>query len=517
MNYLQASRVESTNKFKSRLLSLILLLNLVAVIATFTFNFLALPILKYHYLIHIGISIIAVLFFDFAQILPIILTLFFLEGQGKILWGYDNWARIIFDSLVFFALIKIFIIKKKVVDFDQTPIPLIVLIALYFSWYMVEFTNLYSVSFFATIAATKIYIYPILLFFGLTQTDFDVYNKNFQNCLNFFMFLLFLELALSFYQFSGKESQLLLISPYYAKIMKGIFYGKKFRPFGTTNLPGAVSAFSFVTIGFLYLKKKSMIESTVRILLIIASGYILILCQVRSAFIKFVLIIIAIHLGELIFFRFRARAFVGLFFLTFVIFLGAQFLSNDSTTGDESLDHARDRMFSLSNVNKMRSSRLEADGFVKMAAEKLIEFPLGFGPGLTGAAGSLNTDAFAGNRVVNMDSLWSGDNLFISLIIDFGIGAIFYILILLYIPIYFTRFLIILYRNKSYEPYQILLVCFSSVLVIIAGNWGAVGITYNPESFAFWFFSALGFSTIAKYKKNLSRLCLMKNDKIEEI
>jgi hypothetical protein len=503
MNYLQAATVEANDKFKSRLLKLLLFVNFLAVILTFSLNFLGLPILKYHYLIHIFIAIVAIALFDFFQIFPIILTLFFLEGQGRIIWEYENWSRIIFDSLVFIAVIKIFITKKKIVDFDKIPIPLIIIISLHFLWYAVEFSNLYSVSTFATLAATKVYLYPILLFLGLSQIDFNIYQVDFQKNLNFFIFLIVLELTLTFYQFNMKENFLIHISPYYMKAMKdAIFTGKFFRPFGTSYLPGAISAYFWVTVGFLFLKSKSKLGAILRTVLIGATSYAFILCQVRSAFIKFLLIILAIHIGELIYFRFRIKSLAGTILILLILFFGNQYIANDkSPSADVGIDHARNRMLALNDVDKMKSSRLDTDGFVKMATTKLMDYPLGLGPGLTGPAGGMSREALVGNRFINLDMLWSGDNLFVSLIIDFGIGAIFYILMLFYIPSYFMSFLYTYYKNKAYEPFKILLVCFSSILVIIFGNWGAVGITYNPESFAFWFFVALGFSTIAKFKK----------------
>lgn len=503
MNNLQATKAAPANKLKSRLLTLFLTLNFLAIIVTFTLNFLGLPVLKYHYLVHVGLTIAAVLFFEFPQILPFILTLYFLEGQGRILWEYANWARIIFDVLVFLSIMKLFIIKKKVIDLEKIPPFLIFLIALHFFWYIVEFSNPYSVSYLASIAATKVYIYPILLFLGLTQIDFDIYQSNFQKSLTFFILLIVLEISLSFYQFNMKEQFILQIAPYYNNAMRdGVFVGMLFRPFGTTQLPGAISSFLFLTVGFLFLKNVSRIGYLLRAVLISASGFVIILCQVRSAFIKFLLIIAAIHVGELLYFRFRAKGFVGLIIVGAILLIGAQFVTNNkSTTGDVNIDYVRDRISSLGDVHKIKGSRINVDTFMKIISSKLVDYPLGLGPGLTGPAGSMSKDALIGNRFVNTSMVWTSDNILIALIIDFGFGAIFYILMLLYIPIYFIRFLAIYYRTKAYRPYKILLICLSTTLVILIGNWGALGITYNPESFAFWFFSALGFSTIAKYKK----------------
>lgn len=504
MNYLQAPTAKSNSKIKLQFLRVLLAINLIAILITFLLNFLGLPVLKYHYLVHIFISIIAILFFDFVQILPIILTLFFFEGQGRIIWEYASWSRIIFDSLVLISVLKIFISSKKIVDLKIIPTPLLLIISAHFFWYVVEFFNLYSVSYFAVLAASKVYIYPILLFFGITISDIKISDIKFQDTLNFFIVIFILEIALTFFQFSMKEKLLLQISPYYFKIMKeGVFSGILYRPFGTTQLPGAIAVFLFLNVGFLFLKKTGKFFFFLRTAILCAAGVAIILCQVRSAFIKFILIIFLINIGEFIFHRFKARGFAGLALLLSLAFFSFQYVSKDeiTSTGDQGIDYVRDRISSLSEIDKIRSSRLNITEFTRIVTKKLTDNPLGIGPGLTGAVGSLSKDDLIGNKFVSSGMTWTSDNLIISLIIDFGIGAIFYLSMLFYIPIYFFRFLIIFYLEKSQEPFKILLVCFSTIAVIIVGNWGAIGITYNPESFAFWFFAALGFSTISKYKK----------------
>lgn len=503
MNYLQ-SKESSINKFKSRLLSGLYFLNFLTIIVTFLLNFLGLPVLKYHYLIHIALTVIAIILFDFIDILPIIFTLYFFEGQGRILWEYQSWARIIFDSLVFMSVMKIFISKKKVIDLKFIPPPLALLVAAHFLWYLVEFSNLNSLSYFAVLAASKIYIYPLLFFLGIVQIDFNINHKSFQRTLNFFIFIVILELALTFYQFDLKETLLLQITPYYHKALKdSIFAGMYYRPFATTQTPGTISIFLFLTLGLLFLKQTSKLVYFLRIILVAVSGYAIVLCQIRSAYIKFLLILIAIHLGELIYSRFKPKHIISLIFVSSVLFFGISFVSNQKTTKDEGKNYVRDRFATLTDYDKIKDSRIDGSNFLRIATQKLVENPLGFGPGLTGSASSMIKEEMVDNHFLNYDMLWTYDNLFIGLIIDFGVGAIFYCLILLYIPAYFFRFLAIFYKNKDHEAYKILLVCFTSTAVILIGNWGANGLTYNPESFAFWFFTAIGFATIAKQKKGI--------------
>ena len=509
MNYLQSTIIpdQNKNKLKSNFLNYLLNLNILALIITFVINFLGLPILKYHYVIHVAIAIAGVFFFDLIEIFPIILTLFFLEGQGRIIWEYNSWSRIIFDLLISFSVLKIFISRGKIIDFEKNTTPFVLMIILHFLSYLLQFSNINAISYFVVLASAKLYVLPIFAYLALVQIDFDIYSVKFQKTLNFIIFLIFLEVALAFYQMYWRESLMLHISPYYSKAMKdGIFTGIHYRPFGTSQLPGAISGILFLTVGFLYLKKSNFFNNILRHIVLVLMGIAIGFCQVRSAFIKFILIIVAIRIGELIYSRFGLKDVVGIF-VVLIIFIGSVqlIIDSNSNTGNLGIDYARDRFITLTNYDKISSSRINTNKFFTYVIQNISDHPFGISPGLTGAIRDLGVSQMDEGQLSKLQDTWASDNLFISLSIDFGIFAIFYIAILFYIPFYFIRFLIEFYRKKDHGPYTILLVCFSSVSVIIIGNWGAIGLTYNPESFIFWFFSALGFSTIAKYKlRNLN-------------
>ncbi|MFA6236645.1 MAG: hypothetical protein WC635_04885 [Bacteriovorax sp.] len=502
MQYLQATNTESPDNLTPRLLKLVLNINILAVIVNFTLNFLGSPTLKYLYLIHIAITLIAVIFFNFSQILPIILTLFFIEGQGRIIWGNAGWTKVIFDSLVFLSVFKIFISNKKIYNLKGLPKSLLTLISLHFFWYLFEFSNLESVSYFAVLASSKIYIYPILFFFGLTQLEFDTSKDKFQQDLNFFFFLLGLELALTFYQFYMKDSFILQISPNYQQAMKdATFAGLFYRPFATAFSPGAISSYFFVTVGFLFFKKKSIPGNILKLILIFSLTAAIILCQVRSSLIKIILIVLLIQIGELVFHRFKAKGFSGIILFSIIMIFGGYYITEKSPMKDDaSITYVKDRFSTLGDVKAVQSSRLSFSDFLQIASDKIASKPLGLGPGLTGSVGRLSLEQVKESHFLNIDMLWANDNLIISLLIDFGIGAIFYLSILMYIFLYFFQYLTIFYLKKAQAEFKILLVCFSSVIAILIGSWGTVGLTYNPESFIFWFFAALGFSTIGKFK-----------------
>lgn len=504
MENIQAANLDSEyDAAKSALLKLFINSNLIALIINFSLNFLGHPALKYLYLVHLLITILAILLFNFSHIVPIILTLFFIEGQGRILWGNANWTKIVFDGIVMLSIFKIFISNKKIFNVKEIPRPLIFLIIFHFAWYLLEFSNLDSVSYFAVLAASKVYIYPLLFFLGLTQIDFKISESLFQKNLNFFSALLILELILTFYQYTMKENFILQISPHYQEAMRDfIFAGEKYRPFATTYAAGAISSYFYLTVGFIFLKRKNLVNTILKFTITSALTVAIIFCQVRSALIKIVLTVLLIQIGELVFQRFKFKSLINLTIATIVIIFGAKYLNETNFMPEDSgIENIRSRLYSLGDAQIVQNARLTVPEFIKIATEKIVERPFGLGPGLTGAVGRLSIDQVRESYFLNIGMLWTNDNLFITLLVDFGVGAIFYILLLFYIPLYFIRFMIIFYRDKLPSEYNVLLVSISAIITIIIGNWGAVGLTYNPESFVFWFFAAIGFSTIAKYKR----------------
>lgn len=500
------TQVIDKRKTTSNLLLAIHGLNLFLLAFNFTLNFLGSPELKLVYLAQVILILITVLAFSFENVLFEILILFFIEGQGRIIWEYQSWARIIFDLVTFVAIAKIFISRKKLFDRQSIPFPIIIFISLHFLWYLIQLFNVYALSVFGSLAASKIYIFPILLFLAIIMSDMDERSKEFNRVLNIFITLLILEMALNYYQVTVKQSHLLSISGYYFRAMRnGVFTGRLFRPFATTQLPGALAAFLFLTVGFLYLKKTGVKGTFLKILIMLASAFSILTCQVRSALVKYLLIVGLIQFGKMFYDRFRPRSVLPVFIIGLTLMIGAKtFLLETDSTGDENLDYAKSRISTLTQVDKLKGERLNLNDFGKIITQKISDYPLGLGPGMTGPAASLNKDEMVANPFVNEDLLWTSDNLYISLVMDLGIGALFYMLLIFAIPIFFIRNLITLYSKKIEHQYNVLLVCTSTLLVILIGNWGALGLTYNPESFVFWFFAALGFKAIHASKEGTS-------------
>jgi hypothetical protein len=136
-----------------------------------------LPAIKNLYMLHALLILTSAIIFQLDEIFPEIITLFFIEGQGRILWEYAPWARIIFDLIILIAILRIFIFKKKILNRETIPIPILSLIGCHFFWYSIQFFNTNAASTFGVVSALKIYVYPILFFLGLTHVNLNI-NKN---------------------------------------------------------------------------------------------------------------------------------------------------------------------------------------------------------------------------------------------------------------------------------------------------------------------------------------------------
>lgn len=477
-------------------------LNVALLLINFSLNFIGNPALKYVYLSQVLLILSSVILYNFEQVLLEIIILMFIEGQGRILWHYAPWSRITFDIITLLAVIKIFIAKKRIYDQKILPWPIMALIALHFSWYILQLFNVNAASIFGAVAATKIYIYPIFLFLAVTLSNLSPSNKNFKHMLYLFCLLLLLEIGLNYFHFTTKQNHLYLISSYYYKAMRdGIFTDNLFRPFATTALPGVLAVYLFLTVGFMFFLQKNLKTSIVKWIIISLSIATIITCQIRSALVKYMFTIALIQLGTMFYKRFSIRSILPFFIVILtIISFSNNVMNNTKENEDENLTYAINRASSITEIEKVKSSRLNIKNFGKIVIDKISKYPFGVGPGMTGAASSVNQEAIAKNPFIKKDFLWTSDNLIISFALDLGIGGIFFLSLILLIPVYFIKYLLKMHTQKDEINYNYLLICTSTTIVIIVGNWGAVGLTYNPESFMFWLFSAIGFKTIGQFK-----------------
>jgi len=475
---------------KTYIVSLIALL----VIIHFSLNFLYSPSLKWFFLVELCCVAYYSVKLPLQQSIIGLIYLFFIEGQGRILWEYHSFFRLAFDLVCLLAVIKSVAIHKKIIS-HKLPLYFEAAIYLHMAWFIVQLFNVNNIGIFPALATSKIYLLPILLFSTFLLNPFSASSKELKTLQIFALCLIFLETILSWYQMLEKESGLSQIGTYYMQVMKeGVFTGPLFRPFATTMVSGAISAYLAVSVGFLFLPNwHGVARKILTFSVVLLSFLVLFLSQVRSSMIKHALLVVLSIIGFTFISKLRSKLLVPNLLIGFVFYLlifhspfGIRLLD------DIDLNAATQRFAILSEHEGITRHRISMDGFIKELAEKIYETPLGLGPGRTGAASSMNAEDIANDPIYSASSSWTFDNLFIALAIDFGIGMIFYTFLIVGLPIYLILRAVMTYKTKERERAQIIFVCAVSGIVIVAGNWAANGLPYNPESFMFWFWMATG-------------------------
>jgi hypothetical protein len=453
-------------------------------------NFFAIPEIKYIYALICIFLIIHILKRGWLESVHMVIGFCFIEGQGRILWEYTPIVRIIFDITVILALFGKIIRDKTLFPRKWLSNFMATLFVLHFFIYVVELFNTNSVGLIGVLAASKIYIVPLLFFFMFLEKPLiDVkYLKRAQNVTIFFFIT---QTILAYIQMTYGETFMLALNPYYAKPLRGDqFTGWLFRPFGTSYVPGAYALFYPFTLGFLYVVNRGLRFSIFRNLLVAIGFFGIFTSQVRSVLVKYILIFALINFALLFIQRNRFKSMVVNMLSIGLIVFASLFVDFDSS--NLNLESAIMRFNSIGNVEQVSSSRIGFSQFIEVMSDKLSDNVLGLGPGRTGAANNISLGFIENDPLYGKYSSWASDNLFISLAIDFGWGMIFYILIILLFPLRLVSFTIFKFKSMSHERFRLVAISSAVSLVILIGNWGAIGLPYNPESFFFWLWVSIG-------------------------
>jgi predicted nucleic acid-binding Zn ribbon protein len=471
------------------------------IIVHFVFNFAVLPGLNIVYAFEVGIIIFHLMYRGWKESAILIIALLFLEGQGRIIWSYHPFFRLIFDITLLLAFFRKAIRDKRIFPVDLLPNYMLLLIILHFLWYAVQLFNTDNVGLVGVLAAAKIYIVPFFIFFLFLMEPVND-RRRLEKIQFMVIFMLIAQSSLAIFQMISKEDALLGLHPYYARPLKGEqFSGSFFRPFGTGFNAGGFSVFYYLTIGLVFLTPTKGWGNFMRGVTILTGSVALFISQVRSAMVKFLLIFIMIQFIIWVSGKNRFKSGIKYLLIVFTLFF---FTLPYLTTLDFvalDLQNSVERLTSLTDVDRLKGSRIGLDSFFRVLSDKLDQNPIGLGPGRTGAASTFSMDIIMKDPLYGKFSGWAYDNLWISLAIDMGWGAIFYMLIIMIFPVKLFFYAMLKRKELDSIAFRIILISSISLFVIILGNWGAVALPYNPESFMFWFWVSIGWSEYHKGKK----------------
>jgi hypothetical protein len=452
-------------------------------------------------------SILAITIFTFIAIVAaenefsiIALICFaFVEGQGRVLWGYNPLFRIIFDLYSLLFILKIAGQNKRYIIKEKIHTLVYIFFMLHCFWFILNLFNPSGAGFFYAFASAKYYIFPVLLFFSFLSFD-QFRDVAFLQRIGFYVVsLTVLTAALCFYQMSEGEKSVNSISLNYSQLFEKykVFTEDFFRPWATSHVAGGMSIYLFLSLGFVFLffSMKGRVHNVFLFLIVITSSWgTLFICQVRSAMMKHILIFFALCFTYVLTARHRARymslAIIGSICLFFIFQNVIEKFSLIEKTLN--LDYTIKRYESL--ITGKKSKKNEREGFA-VISDRIINdtnWPFGFGPGMLTRFLPEYDKRRAELTTIDPVRFWASDNLFLFLFLEMGIGAVFYILMTISVPLVVIYNLVLNYKKISHVHRRLSLMSAFIMLVIYSGNWGAIGLCFNPESFFFWIWAAIG-------------------------
>jgi hypothetical protein len=402
------------------------------------------------------------------------------DGMLKIFSGYHPISHVGADILVILMTLRA-LIEYAISPPDRNWVmpPLVFMFIIHLAWVTVQVLNPYGTSVFAGIAAYKVYMTFILLYF--ISYLFLRSPADLRALMWIMVAATGVQIATSIYQFEQGDMGLLSWSTNYSRAFGNRFIGDMFRPFGTSAVPGGGSTWIFLTVPILtalFFDTKNYLYKLALAALFILGVYVLFICQVRSAMLKGLASIL--FMAIIMFWRKPERVFGAVGVLALLIYLSFTFLKFE----DSKYALATRRLGSLADmqtVQDARSSHFES--FLHLWENA----PLGIGLSRVGAAGSYFQSDLAKDKFFGPH--WSfADNLYLTLVVELGFPGLIFFTALLFGP-----FGILCYRcfwaASDRNGLRLLVVGGAGLLgASIIGHFGSEGSLYLPECACFWLF-----------------------------
>ncbi len=439
----------------------------------------------------VSFSAVGLMIFSLPLEKAVLIFFFYLgiEGSLKLLSRYNPIIHVGADIIVIgLTLRSIAQILMNRMELPKRAPFLFSLIAMHILWFLIVFMNPYALSLQASLAAIKLYVVPqLLFFFGFYLcTSPDKLEKFFTP----WILVAFLHITFGLYQGAIGPSSVTGLSPMYQQVLNR-FIGYPFRPFGLTSNPGGPAVYSYFLVPifiYFFLKHSSFLKKTANMLFIFGFIVILLLCQVKSAIIKFLgaillYLVLAImrrhHVGSQITGNIVKFLFGGILLVAIALpYVISEFSGSYSDNSDAVARSLR--AFDFEIMGNARQGAL--DRFMNYAEIA----PLGSGLSRIGPAVYRFNDQIQANQYFKT-VIFFADNLWVQLVIDIGIPGV--IIMTTILALIFLQG----YRAWSYAESgrDCLLIgaAFTAILAIFSGAYGAEPILYHPEAGFFWFFS----------------------------
>lgn len=450
-------------------------------------------------------SAIAAFVYDPKDSFLLVFPLVYIEGQGRILLGYNPIARVLFDLYLVLIVARTFIKYRRICNRAIIPTLLFTLINLHFLWFIFLLFNPNGAGPLLSFAASKYFIFPFLFFYAVSQSEIYFSSDTLNKLFFISTTILILTGALSVIQILEGESFMYKLTNNYKTLFSHFddFFGAFFRPWGTSHQPGGMSTYFFLSLPLIFHSvntKRKNLKGIIFSLTLVSSVVTLFLCNVRSAMIKFAALLFTNSFAILLYTKNKLNIFRGLILMSVIMVPAFFYMANKQVDLMSKFDFSYNlkrlqELTSIEDVKDQRSGFNEIlDGIVNQ-----IDLPLGEGLGIS--SGMLKgIKSYRSNRVhKGMYYYWSRDNFYYFIFLELGIGALLFILIMLVNSLYLIKMFLFAHRHKNHKLAKHLASVASLSILLIVFNWGAVGFTFNPESFFFWFYVGVAYNSYQRF------------------
>jgi hypothetical protein len=447
-------------------------------------------------LFFIAWGVVAVFRLSVEKLFPFYLVFLMFEGSFKVLSRYNPVVHVGADILLIIVTCRLILHPrtKGLIDSLDPVVKnrftvIVYFLAIFWVWVAVQFFNPWGLGLLPSLAGLKTYVLPALTFFII---GFLISEKEVKTVVFILLCLGTLQAIAAIFDWYMGPGFLISVSSKYADVAKEFLQGMPYRPFGTTQVPGAPAVWMSHTLLaaliVIYFLNKKAIQSRAGIWRTLLFAYFplaittLLICQVR-----------------IIILRFLALAFVATFLiakkyaffsLSVLVLAGAlawnyqpKIDSEDFTkyvSVDKRMHQALARAMTLKTLATYKNAR-NASWIFSQFQLRARSTTQGIGLSRISASSRpwvklIEADRFFG------DSWRFADNLYLAIFTELGFFGLCAFLLLM---------LSVLWQLIFAGTFFGRIIFFYSVFVLISGL-GAEGFLYQPDASLFWIYAALG-------------------------
>lgn len=419
------------------------------------------------------------------------------EGALKILSNYNPLIHVGSDLLlivIFLRLVPRFSLEsvntlapevRKRLDRVST------FLLMFWLWVGVQFFNPWGLGFLPSVAGLKIHVIPMLMLFvaGYLLTDEEL--KSLPPLL---LGMGLFQGAVALIDWWLGPQVLPLLHPRYQTVLLQFLQGFPYRPFGTTNLPGAPAMWMFHTLTgslilFHLVSKRDVtilrpkIWSRLFVVFLPLALGTLLVCQVRASIVRFLAMIFAgtFVLGR----KYVPAAVLAIAAVPLAMSFAPKKRYEELVTTKDSGQAMRLQQ-ALARLNTIGDSRSwQRAGGGSWAINELIErasFTMA-GNGLSRFGAAAAPWKALMDRDRHFKPRWSfSDNVFLALFTELGLGGLLAYLLLVSSVVWH------LFDART----KLAWLCAGACGITVLSGLGSEGILFQPDASFFWMYAALG-------------------------